>query len=301
MYNVRQSTILPQLQNRNIYIDLLRILATFGVIIIHVASSKWYDTSIETFDWQIINFYHSVVRWPVPIFFMISGIFLLRPLNNDVEFKQEMKYIFKKILRLVCSIVFWVILYNFFALFLGKFIIGKEFVDLHDILKAFGRIILGPAWFHLWFVYALIGLYLLIPILRCFIKNSKKIHLKYYLILFFVFGIFLPTCNTILEHISILKGNTVYLPLPEMTGYMGYFVAGYYFANYEIRKKTKVLIYILAVLSLLSTVIGTLVIPMYTKYSDHYLIGLFLSNTMFIAFGVFFIFQWIDKKNQGIK
>jgi surface polysaccharide O-acyltransferase-like enzyme len=43
------------LENRNIYIDLLRIVATFGVIVLHVSASKWYDTSVTSFNWQVMN------------------------------------------------------------------------------------------------------------------------------------------------------------------------------------------------------------------------------------------------------
>jgi surface polysaccharide O-acyltransferase-like enzyme len=91
--------------DRNVYIDLLRIAATFGVIIIHTASSKWYDTPVDTFNWQIMNFYHTAIRWPVPIFVMISGMFLLQPVNENIEFKSEIKKIGGKVLRLVFIIL----------------------------------------------------------------------------------------------------------------------------------------------------------------------------------------------------
>jgi surface polysaccharide O-acyltransferase-like enzyme len=274
---------------------LLRIAAIFGVIIIHVAASKWYDTSIETFNWQIINFYHSVIRWPVPIFFMISGVFFLRPLDNGIELKQELKYVFKKIFHLVCAIVFWACLYNF-VIIMSKFVLKNEFVTVYDILKIFAQIIFGPAWYHLWFLYVLIGLYLLTPIFRLFIKNSKKMYLEYYLILFFWFGALLPLCNEILKHISILKGHGFYFFLPEVTGYMGYFIAGYYFANYNIKRKTKITIFTLAILSLIFTVAGTSVISRYTGLPNQYLVNPILPNTMVISFSVFIIFQQIDKR-----
>jgi surface polysaccharide O-acyltransferase-like enzyme len=98
--------------NRNIYADLLRIIATFGVIIIHVSAIRWYITPINSYNWQILNVYHSIIRWPVPIFVMISGIFNLRPMNAGVEFRYEIKKTFKKIYRLIFAIVFWAILYN---------------------------------------------------------------------------------------------------------------------------------------------------------------------------------------------
>lgn len=65
--------------------DLLRLLACIGVIFIH-ASAPFKDalTSGEaiyigtsTFDTIVILIYNTLPRYAVPIFFMLSGAFLL--------------------------------------------------------------------------------------------------------------------------------------------------------------------------------------------------------------------------------
>lgn len=57
--------------------DYLRVLATFAVILLHVAASKWNYADVNGLEWQTYNFYDSIVRWAVPFFVMISGSLFL--------------------------------------------------------------------------------------------------------------------------------------------------------------------------------------------------------------------------------
>jgi surface polysaccharide O-acyltransferase-like enzyme len=75
---------------RYYYADLLRIVATFGVIINHVGASGWGEPSLS-FDWQVMNFFHCLCRWPVQIFVMISGMLLLR-LGGRISLLKGEKY-----------------------------------------------------------------------------------------------------------------------------------------------------------------------------------------------------------------
>ena len=77
---------------RIIYLDLLRVLATIGVIVIHVCGRGFYG-SLFTSSWYYAVFYHSLVRWCVPVFFMISGALFLNP-KKTVTYKEILlKYI----------------------------------------------------------------------------------------------------------------------------------------------------------------------------------------------------------------
>ena len=62
---------------RILYFDFLRIFATLAVMVLHVAAQNWYGTSVPSFEWQTFNFFHSVTRFGVPIFVMISGALFL--------------------------------------------------------------------------------------------------------------------------------------------------------------------------------------------------------------------------------
>lgn len=105
-------------------------------------------------------------------------------------------------------------------------------VTLESVLKMFIRILRGPREGHLWFFYSLIGLYLLTPILRVFVSKAKKPELFYYIILWLLAAPLLY----IVEGLTPLKnGFEIYYT----SGYVGYFLLGYYLGNIEITPRIK--------------------------------------------------------------
>lgn len=39
---------------RILYLDYLRVLATFAVILLHVSAQNWHETNVNTYQWQIL-------------------------------------------------------------------------------------------------------------------------------------------------------------------------------------------------------------------------------------------------------
>ena len=271
--------------DRLIYVDILRIISIFGVILIHVAVQNYFSTPVTLKNWQFMNIYHDLPRCSI-IFVMISGIFHLRPNKKDLSFKEEMSVIFKKIFRMLTALIFWSFLCN-----IGLILVNKEAVNVHSISIIFEKIIFGPSFYHLWFLYMLIGLYLLTPIFRCFISNCKREHIEYFLILFFIIGTCFPLINTILKYSPVFTGKQIFFPAAEVTGYVGYYIAGYYFAHYKINNKLRIVIYILAVISILFTTLGTSFMSLKQNGVNTALLSHFLPNTMFATFGVFLLIQ----------
>ncbi len=161
---------------------------------------------------------------------MISGMFVLNP-NKKFDTKRFYK---KNVLRLFTALCFWSIAYGLYGVCSNP----NSSWTLFSII--------GPVfykrlpWYHLWFMYMIIGLYVLVPLLRVFIKNASRRNLEYFVVLFFVansiafWNEFMPKLN---------------FSLPEVTSYLGYFILGYYLLNYEFSKRTRNLIYILSLFS----------------------------------------------------
>ncbi len=91
---------------RNYAYDYLRILASFGVIILHLAAQMYHAINIYSSEWQTLNFYDSIVRWTVPVFVMISGSLFL---SKDVPIK---KIYLHYIPRLAAAYIFWSMVYS---------------------------------------------------------------------------------------------------------------------------------------------------------------------------------------------
>ena len=224
------------------YFDVLRILATFAVIVLHLSAQHWADTDVYSRAWQAFNLYDSAVRWAVPIFVMISGALFLSG-------SQDLKHILKKnVLRLVTAFVFWSALYAVFMVcFEGcpKSQIAQQFFNGH---------------YHMWFLFMIVGLYLIVPFLRPIVRDEKL--LRYFLLLTLIFSFLLPQIAAALSLLSwqycaefkMLTGKFYY---HFTLGFVPYFVLGYYLSRREFSLAAKRVIYALGVLGFALTIMLT--------------------------------------------
>lgn len=61
---------------KDIWVECLRIFAAIAVITVHVTASNMGNYPVDSWTWRITNIYSSSVRWCVPIFLMITGMFV---------------------------------------------------------------------------------------------------------------------------------------------------------------------------------------------------------------------------------
>ncbi|WP_297575496.1 acyltransferase family protein [uncultured Campylobacter sp.] len=282
------------MRERIIYIDILRILATFAVVFAHSAAFPIYDNNLNTINWQFGIFYGSLTRWCVPMFVMISGVFFLqneRGKNYNQSIKSEYKKIISKnIFRISTALIIWGMFYGTINLIRESAASDSFAISPVQIVKIFYNIIFGIPHYHLWFLYLIIGLYILSPLLKIFVANATKTTLELFLLLFLSFGVGLNLINSFLE-IFNFKGFYFSEILPEFSGYIGYFVAGYYFANFNLSDKCKKYLYILAFLSVLLTIIGTSILSLYFGKYINILYENLALNTAFVTFGIFILIK----------
>ena len=224
------------------YLDVLRFIATLGVICIHV-SSKEIVSSLASYNWYLSVSFDGLVRWSVPIFVMISGTLFLNP-AKEISTKD---IITKKISRLLMAYLFWWIFYS-------ALVMAWHYV--FDDVFVFS---LKPHY-HLWFLPMLMGVYLLIPFLRK-ISPDKKI-LSYSLLIWFVYisGSFI-FLNDDTQISDLFRLNSV-------VGYSGYFLLGYFISTHSVSKKQSRIIYALGILGLLMTISGCVFSSVYFDRTD---------------------------------
>ncbi len=203
-------------KDRILGLDLFRIICILGVIFIHVSSAHAFDKDyigIFINNYTCLNFYNMLFRFSVPGFLMISGMFLLK---KNISIKDLFK---RYILRIAIVYIIFASIYSIF----------QYYVQQEDILFNFLK-----GFYHLWYLYLIMGLYLIFPILKK-ISEDKKLSL-YFLILCLIFSSILPIIQELINNkgfdYAIMNFN-IYMPL----GYAGYFLAGYYFSTYKTNKK----------------------------------------------------------------
>jgi surface polysaccharide O-acyltransferase-like enzyme len=161
------------------YFYILRIISSFAVVLIHISAEYYYECKIQSNDFKISIFYNGLSRFCIPIFFMISGALFL---GRDLSFR---KIYSKNIKRILIHLISWSFIYSISNLQLSK----KNIKQI--IFKFFS------GHYHLWFLYSIIGLYILVPFLREITKKDKL--LKHFILLSIIFYFLFPNFNTLIK------------------------------------------------------------------------------------------------------
>ncbi len=223
------------MEARKEYIDILRGLATIGVIMIHVASNNWYGY-IGTGNWYAFTIYTGIARAAVPIFFMISGALFLAD-----EKKISVKYMLHHAVMLIPFLFFWGIAYQ---------LINKNY-NLFEILK---NLLYANTQPHLWFIYSIIGIYIVTPFIRIFTENASQKVVFYALVVLFIFGSILPLCS----NLSCFSMISIWMQRVQpgiLSCYVGYFILGHYIDKWGTENKSRLkIIYLLGILGIIITI-----------------------------------------------
>lgn len=279
---------------RIIYPDFLRIICAFAVVLIHVVSQYWYNSVPTDKGWVQIEVIDSLSQFAVPIFFMISGIFMLDPTRQ-----KSIKSLYtKNLLRIFTAFVFWSFTYSILYTVcticqstekLGVFEICKEFI----INFAKGG---SP---HIWFMFALIGLYIATPILRKITENKNI--LEYFLIVWFVISLGFNFVELVFD-MNVLEYIREKAAFSIAINYSGYYCLGYYLHTYGLSKKQTKLLYPLGALSLLLNNALTIYISLNSGYPDEKFLTALLPTTALYSAGVFVFFKNLcERKNFSFK
>lgn len=225
------------------YLDGLRISATIGVILLHLAARPWETLSVQSSSWMFFNVLDSAVRWAVPLFVMISGALFLNP-EKEISFTLICK---KNLLRLGTAFAFWSLLYTLCDLRRG--------LSLRSAPLTFLK-----GEYHMWFLFLIGGLYLFVPLLRRLTRTKKRTELflalfggAFILIpravhLLSVFGFCVPLGDLILKAMNV---NAVSF------SYFFVFVLGHYLFCYDLSKVARRLLYAGGILGFLTTALLT--------------------------------------------
>jgi surface polysaccharide O-acyltransferase-like enzyme len=158
-------------------LDLIRFVSVLLVIAIHVAAFGFAD--IGSRGWWAINAFDSVARIAVPLFFMVTGA-LLVPRESSVP------TILKRVFRIAIPLVVWSVVYLLWFRFTGDLSAPSAL-----------NIAVGPVVYHLWYLYALMGAYLLLPVISGLYRGNTTQTIIFILSVWFVGASVLPTITTL--------------------------------------------------------------------------------------------------------
>jgi len=198
------------------YVNALRVFSVFAVILIHVSSpvlEKLKD--VYSLDWWLANLFNVSCRWAVPVFVLISGSLLLDP----AKVESTGTFMKKRADRILVPLIFWSVFYSLISKY-------KNHESTELILW---KIFNGVPSLHMWYLYMILGLYLVTPALRLYVKHSSPRERLYFLITAF-------SISSIFElyfHIFSREVNVAFL---KFLPYIAYFVCGYHLSKIDVKK-----------------------------------------------------------------
>lgn len=213
------------------YLDDLKMLAIFGIILIHVAI-LWPDAQIQGHNLSV--FFSVIGRFGVPVFLMITGaLFLGRGIPSIPQFYKN------RIIRVILPYILWILVFTLLTFYIWKISdinIGTVRLFLDTFLNNIG-----------WYTWMIIGVILAIPFINEFIIHRKFEEVKYWIIIIIFASIFYQIC--------IFFNQTTFLDLRFFCGPLAYILLGYYFSRKEFNISPNKMILICLVLFILMTVL----------------------------------------------
>ncbi len=200
------------IKSRNYNLDILRVIATIMVIIMHSPFTT------QKLDSSITMWLTSYLTAPcIGLFFMISGSLLI-PTKDDLK-----SFIFKRLKRILIPTIIWSLFYLFVAFI-------KQEIGIDSLLISIISIPIAPQGHGImWFMYTLIGCYLIIPIVSPYILRATKKQIELILIFWII-----TLCYPYLQEIINIQ-HGAYNPLYYFGGFFGYMILGYYLSKYPIK------------------------------------------------------------------
>lgn len=217
-------------RKRSVGYDIIRILSIFSVVMIHTLVPYFVNTEIKSVGYVLAMLICSLCLIGAPLFFMLSGALLL-----DTPHRISIGELFlKRIPKQLIPFLIWSVIYVGARIAIG---------NLPLSFASFASLIYEPAYYQFWFMYALLGIYLLLPLIQAMLCSLNKRGVEFLLLLLWLI-------TTVIPLISWLAGgNLKARPAVDIISfflYIGYFILGYYLKKY--RSDTSTVVAVLLIL-----------------------------------------------------
>ena len=242
------------IKSRKLSYDVIRIVAVCMVLMVHVSGYMvLYHTDPTSREFVVGNIFNGISRAGVPLFLMLTGALLL---NEDKAFNPKTFYK-TSFVWMALLLVGWTVAYGaFYAIAFP--LLHHQAVDWSGVpLSMWNYAIRLPTMYpHLWYLFMVVGLYLMIPVLRLFVKRENKNYILG-IILAFVLVKLLPVTFAIFTRNSSTTLAMIVdkFHLEPVTGFLGYVLTGWYITNVKLIKPLRRTLYLLALLAVITAIL----------------------------------------------
>lgn len=206
-------------RNRRVYLDVLRVLAACAVVLLHTASgvTDTMELSAYLVERCVFRIVMDLTKWSVPVFLMISGYLFLGYDCENLGLRVMLK---KYCLRIAAALLLFGSAYA-----CVEKLAGGAGVSVRLLCESVLAVFCGESWAHMWYLYLILFLYLLTPLLQ---KVTDVLPRPFVYLLLGV--IFLR--SSLVPFVEAAFGVRYVKALPDQWIYIFYYVYGYLF-SYE--------------------------------------------------------------------
>lgn len=206
--------------SRKQFLDVLRVLATCAVVLMHIltGATDVTDASIVPEYRSLLLSVMDLVTWCVPIFLLISGYLFLNPertLTYPVMIKKYCR-------RIALAILLFGVPYA-----ASELVVAERTFRIMMIPEALKMTLTGHTWSHMWYLYLILFLYLITPLLKKVLRVLPVWGVAAVMAVIFLGSSVAPFLNKVLDVNSIPV-------LPDGGVYFLYYLCGYLFAVREV-------------------------------------------------------------------
>ena len=165
-------------------------MSCIGIVFLHTFTMCGMAFSYELTGNKrfIVNLVPYLMMWAVPCFVMVTGALLLDR-NRNISYKRVFK---RYIPRVLGALVICGFLFRLLDVWMNKEqFSGKVFSE------AIYKIYTGTVWAHLWYLYLMVCLYLLMPFFHKIANGSSRAELSILIGIYIIFISLIPIINDI--------------------------------------------------------------------------------------------------------
>ncbi len=174
------------------YISFLRIISMFAIIAAHTIATPVISNSKDYSDfWLHLSVVLAeICRGGVNVFIAISGALFLQP-----EKELTLSKLFKKyVTRIIIALIIFGTLFS-----LMEIVFIEKTFTFSQISEALLRMVQNESWGHLWYLYMLVGIYLVTPVFKRFVQSANNSEIKYTIEIIFLFNIIFPVIEKYID------------------------------------------------------------------------------------------------------
>lgn len=203
------------------YFDWLRVVAMFGVIAIHAVG---YMSKIEIgVEWGLVNLVLTFVYTSVPLFLMISGYLAF----SDERTADVSVVVKKRIPKVLLPLIGW----SLVAIVLNCLLVDN--LTVSSVLDGIKGALSYRAWPHLWYLYTLLAITVISPIIYNGIKHLNRSGHIFVLVLIAIVSLRSILCALLPSSVDEWLNIDIINKLELFSGHLCTFILGYYLGAME--------------------------------------------------------------------